>query len=402
MIFKCKLCNNFKTKDALTFYHHIRTHRISTKDYYDKFMKKEADGICKYCGKQTTFININEGYHEFCSPKCASIGTTDRKIKTCLRNNGTKFPTQSKSVIEKCKKTWLKTLGVDNPSKSKKIHKKQFHLKAKAYNGYLSGTEYAFSRLLLNNNIHFKSEFLVRKGELRHYFDFAIFDSNKLKCLIEIDGRYYHGLNRDFNGIHSKYCKDYLRWSIVPHKVKFLVIDDNKLEEGIRELQRILPMKYKDWKKEMIRSIPKNIEDAIPRFSDSRLLSDWKSLCKYPYKNGAFLGKSILLNFCKSRIIKLLKNEWKSVRKTLYKSPCSEHHVLEGLGDFENPSKLREKYRKKYRDDDTIIVRHHSPEKMLAICSLGKTYVSEEPIDKESVKIISYLNLKRVYEISDS
>ena len=341
-------------------------------------MKKEDEGFCKYCHKPTNFEDISHGYREFCSPKCASIGTTDRKIKTCLRNNGTKFPTQSKSVIEKCKKTWLKTLGVDNPSKSKKIHKKQFHLKAKAYNGYLSGTEYAFSKLLLNSNIPFKSEFLVKKGELRHYFDFV---------------------NRDFNGIHSRYCKDYLRWSIVPKKVKFLVIDDNKLEEGIRELQRILTMDYKTWKREMIRSIPKNIEDAIPKFSDSRLLSDWKSLCKYPYNNKAFLGKSILLNFCKSRIIDSLGDNWKSIRKTLYKSPCSEHHVLEGLDDFENPSKLREKYRKKYRDDDTIIVRHHSPEKMLAICSLGKTYVSEERIDKESKKLAEFLklNVKEFY-----
>ena len=506
MKFKCKICNDFKTKDAATFYHHLRLHRISTNDYYDKFMKKETDGICKCCGKPTNFLNINLGYREFCSPKCASIGTQDRKIKTCLKNRGTKFPTQSEEVKNKCKKTCIKHFGVDNPSKSSKIKKKKektclkhfgvkcsfeaesvkiksekslykkfkvthpmhsdevknklrntnmkrrgvdwvfkdekvknkikvtnlkkfgtenpsqskevreklknIHLNEKIRNkifshrkennnGYLSKAEYEFSKLLKENNIKFKSEYLIKNKKYSHHFDFAIFKNDKLKCLIDIDGRYYHGLYRDFNGIHSKYRKDYLRWNIIPNKVKFLVIDDNEIENGFKELLRILPMKYKDWKKEMIRSIPKNLEDAIPKFSEIRMKQDWNYLCSYRYSNGAFLGKSILLNFCKSRIINLLKDDWKSIRKTLYKSPCSSHSVLEGLDDFKNTSKLREKYRVKYKGYDTIVVKRHSPEKMLAICSLGKTYVSKEPLDKESVKIVKYLRLK-AYEVDNS
>ena len=506
MTFKCKICKCFRTKDALAFYHHLRTHKISTKDYYDKFLKKENEDKCKYCGKQTRFATIALGYREFCSTRCASIGTQDRKIKTCLKNRGTEYPTQSSKVRNKCKKTWMNNLGVDNPSKSVKIKNKKertclkhfgvscsfldeevkrkskktlkknynvthpmyspllvnklkksnlkkygvdcvlkseeiknkirknnlkkygvecssqredvrekirkSHLKKsvrnkifshlkKENNGYLSKSEYEFSKLLHANNISFKKEYLLKNEKYFHHFDFAIFKKDKLKCLVEIDGRYYHGLYRDFNGIHSKESKDYLRWSLVPSKVKFLVIDDNKLEKGIKELLRILPMKYKDWKKEMIRSIPKNIEDAIPKYKDIRMKSDWNCLCTYKYSKGAFLGKSILLNFCRSRIINLLGEDWKTLRKTLYKSPCSEHNVLEGLDDFRNTSKLREKYRKKYKGCDTILVKHHSPEKMLAICSLGKNYVSKEPISNESVKIIKYLNLN-AYEINNN
>ena len=75
----------------------------------------------------------------------------------------------------------------------------------------------------------------------------------------------------DCDGVHAISSKDYLRWSLVPNKVKFLTIDSLRLEEGIKELLRILPMKYKDWKKEMLRSIPKNIKYAIPRFDKNRL-----------------------------------------------------------------------------------------------------------------------------------
>lgn len=150
-------------------------------------------------------------------------------------------------------------------------------------------------------------------------------------------------------------------------------------------------MKYKDWKKEMLRSIPRDIEEIIPKFNKKRMLYDWNRLCDLDYNKDAFLGKSILLHFCRSHWNNF---DWKSIRKTLYKSPCSEHHLLEGLDHFKNVSVLGEKFRKKYKDDKFVVFKHHSPEAMLAICSLDKTYISKEPIDEESIKIIRFLNLK--------
>ena len=149
-------------------------------------------------------------------------------------------------------------------------------------------------------------------------------------------------------------------------------------------------MKYKDWKKEMLRSIPKNIEEAIPKFSKKRMLYDWKRLKTIPYYKHSYIGKSILLNFCRSHWKEF---DWKSIRKTLYKSPVSSYHLLEGLDHFKNVVQLREKFRKKYRSVKEVIVKKHSPEKMLAICSLGKTYISKEVIDKESIQIIKFLKL---------
>lgn len=252
-------------------------------------------------------------------------------------------------------------------------------------------SEKYFSKLLRKAKIEFKKEFYINSENIAHNFDFAIFKNGKLKCLVEIDGEYFHELIIDNVGYFRNI--DEKRWDLVPDKVKYLVIDSTRLDEGFEELLRIFPMKYKDWKKEMLKSIPKNIEGAIPKFSDKRMYKDWDNLKKFKYIKKAYICKSILLNFCKSRIVEALGDEWKEIRKTLYKSPCSSHHLLEGFDIFKNPSKLREKFRKKYKGVKEVIVKHHSPEKMLAICSLGKTYISKEPIDKESKRIIKFLNL---------
>lgn len=529
---KCAICK--KEFDNITgVSYHIRTHNITSKEYYDKYMKKEGEGICPVCGNETKFITLKLGYYKHCSTKCSnndeetkkareetclekfgvrnitmcdygkerqrkaleknggftlqrpellekvhkitedkygsayylqtkkgqkvfkksciehfgkSNPQKDKKIKrktekTNIEKYGFKVPTQNKDIHKKAEKTNLerygvksmlcdrelmeqcyieklnvrnpfqsevikekikefniKKYGVDHPMKNHEEFVKRMKGRTESNHGYLSMSEYNFSKLLKSNNIKFKSEYYIKNDIENHHFDFAIFKKGKLKCLVDIDGRYFHGLLNDVDGKHINGRKDYLRWSIVPKKVKFLIVDDDRLEEGIDELKRILPMKYKDWKKEMIRSIPKDIEDVIPRFDKKRLKSDWKRLCSYEtYKNGAFLGKSILLHFCRSHWDRL-KDDWLTIRKTLYKSPCSIHNVLEGLDTFQNPSKLRRKYKKKYKCCKEVVVKHHSPEKMLAICSLGKIYISKEPLDRKSVKIVKYLNLDVRYD----
>ena len=312
----------------------------------------------------------------------------EKTENTLLKSTGYKCNFQNPNIMSKVEQERFEKTGYRNPSQNPDIRKKMFNFK----NG--SRSEKLFKQKLKKYPIEFKQQLFIKNESFGHHFDFAIFKNRKLKCLIEIDGELCHGLKTDCNGDRIRGDKDYLRWELVPNKVKFLVIDSQRLEEGFKELLRILPMKYKDWKKEMLRSIPRNIEDAIPKFSEKRMLYDWKRLCELAYNKNAFLGKSILLNFCKSRILENLSNDWKAIRKNLYKSPCSEHHLLEGFNIFKNVSKLREKFRKKYKGVKEVIVKCHSPEKMLAICSLGRAYISKEPIDKDSVKIIKFLNLK--------
>jgi len=76
----CEICDR-EFKDIPSLSIHIRSHKISSKDYYDKYFKKENEGIC-YCGKQTNYKNMNVGYHEYCSVKCLS---NDNKVKEKIK-----------------------------------------------------------------------------------------------------------------------------------------------------------------------------------------------------------------------------------------------------------------------------------------------------------------------------
>jgi uncharacterized protein YlaI len=45
---------------------------MTSNEYYDRFFKKEGEGICPVCGKETKYLNLRKGYCKFCSYKCAN------------------------------------------------------------------------------------------------------------------------------------------------------------------------------------------------------------------------------------------------------------------------------------------------------------------------------------------
>jgi very-short-patch-repair endonuclease len=71
-MFKCEICgrSDFEKIAALTT--HIQFHHrgYTSQTYYDKFFKKESEGVCKTCGGPTPFRGILKGYQKFCSNKC--------------------------------------------------------------------------------------------------------------------------------------------------------------------------------------------------------------------------------------------------------------------------------------------------------------------------------------------
>src|SRR5574344_2303251 len=61
----CKICG--KDVDIRT---HSKVHKLTSKEYYDEYIKKENEGICPICGKETKFLGILQGYRQYCSNKC--------------------------------------------------------------------------------------------------------------------------------------------------------------------------------------------------------------------------------------------------------------------------------------------------------------------------------------------
>ena len=51
--------------------HHLqKIHNMSIKEYYDKYKKKEGEGICPVCGQPTQFLGYTAGYSKTCSLEC--------------------------------------------------------------------------------------------------------------------------------------------------------------------------------------------------------------------------------------------------------------------------------------------------------------------------------------------
>jgi len=58
----------------------LRVYKITSKEYYDKYIKKEDEGKCLHCKiGTTTFINLTKGYHKFCCCDCSGKDESHRK-----------------------------------------------------------------------------------------------------------------------------------------------------------------------------------------------------------------------------------------------------------------------------------------------------------------------------------
>ena len=83
----CPACNKYIKKLGI----HIRhSHKeFSQQNFYDMYIKKDGEGICKCCGKPTPFISVDVGYNNYCN-------------RYCLRRSKSK-KIDTRSIIHICK-----------------------------------------------------------------------------------------------------------------------------------------------------------------------------------------------------------------------------------------------------------------------------------------------------------
>lgn len=119
---KCLICEKeFKSLKAISS--HVCIHNITSEQYYEKYLKKENDGIClnhgiiKSCKRDTKWINMIVGYHKYCSVFCYTQTNEFKKIA---------------SESKKGDKHWLKRFVHPNKGKTyEEIHGKEKSLKLK-------------------------------------------------------------------------------------------------------------------------------------------------------------------------------------------------------------------------------------------------------------------------------
>ena len=111
----CEICG----KEFVGMAHINKKHNINVKEYYDRYIKQQNEGICHVCGKPTAFIGLKLGYAKHCSTKCAQKDPAVREKasinyrKTMLDRYGAENPQQVQSIKDKTKQTCLERYGAE-------------------------------------------------------------------------------------------------------------------------------------------------------------------------------------------------------------------------------------------------------------------------------------------------
>lgn len=109
------------------FYDFIKTTYPQTKKMSEGmylFYHNMTQPKCPICGIDLKFKSWSEGYRQFCSVKCASIGSTTKREQTCLERYGAKTMLAADGFKEKSKQTCLKKYGVEWAQQSAAIMNK--------------------------------------------------------------------------------------------------------------------------------------------------------------------------------------------------------------------------------------------------------------------------------------
>ena len=122
---RCKICGKEIKDSPKSLPTHLRSHDITSKEYYDKFIRKENEGFCVVCGKEAIFMSVNRGYSDRCrNLECSKVLKKEATKRTSLLKYGTESPNQAKEVKEKQKQAFINKYGVDNPWKAEEVKEK--------------------------------------------------------------------------------------------------------------------------------------------------------------------------------------------------------------------------------------------------------------------------------------
>jgi hypothetical protein len=336
------------------------------------------------------------------------------KRKNTIRSKYGGLGFQSDFIRNKSIETLKDRYGVDHNSKSAIIRSKQIK---SGLNG--SKLEKKVKEFLVNRDINFKSQFHLKIEEYSHTFDFAIFDNeNKLVCLIDCDGIYFHGYLNDANDKHIKDWYDISRLFTLPENVKFICIIESDFENGINDLLSCLNISYDDYIINLFNWC-RSIGFPYPSYNDSVLNSSYKSLGNYTdFKEKSQIGFKLIRHFHPSIYHASVGNHvspynaWyndelllKSIKnRFVYKNRIDPSKILDGL----NVAKIAPKVSVFKPSDAKKLITQYLNEfetifdpfsgfsgRMLGTLSLGKKYIGFDINDKhikESINLAKFLN----------
>ena len=216
--YKCKVCNKeFKNATALTS-HLNSKHSLSSKTYYDKYIKKDNEGVCPICGKITRYTRLSTGYKKFCSIKCS------RQSKEVLNNirDGMKNSEHWQQVLKS--EEYRKSLSesISKATNTVEIRKKRSDITTKLIHDGIYACKYKY------DNIKFSSSY-----ELAYYIWLK---DNNINFIYQADS-----IPFDFYGVTKHYVPDFKINDILV-EIKGIHFFENKDTNG----KMICPWKHKN------------------------------------------------------------------------------------------------------------------------------------------------------------
>lgn len=257
---QCQLCN-FESSSGKGLAYHIRTqHKMSSKDYYDRFYGPK---YCNTCGKLTKFLGLSKGYTEYCSKKCyCSTEEFSNHMRTVANNCWTKDHTNRNlkiSQTNKNKTNYIKSyLGYPLQELIQKygevwyVHKVVPIYYYKNF-AYIKFDDESHIVDYLNNIKQFKSsyEYDIYKsissyytGEIYHNYKLDNHEVDiflpELNLIVEYNGKYWHDFRANEQEKYAKYQQQYKVYFIEASNNYELFLNDlNNLKNYICNLDAI-------------------------------------------------------------------------------------------------------------------------------------------------------------------
>lgn len=275
--------------------HLKKAHSINLNQYYDKHLKKENEGLCCICTKNTRFNSLKHGYSNTCSKFCSNkyrnnilfekygvlnnfqLEHIKQKAKQTIQQKyGVDNVSQLNEIKLKKIQTCLTNYGVENPSFSKLIRNKadDTNQKKYGYNNVMFNTEIAakaaingggktkaqkyttkfgneiivqgkYEKLFIHfcekNNIYVENgpciDYVYENQKHKYFVDFMVVVENKKK-LVEIKSTYWYNKYKEVVDTKNEYASSFCAESDM--KFYFIINDNNKKQINVKKFNTIL------------------------------------------------------------------------------------------------------------------------------------------------------------------
>lgn len=236
-MYECKICKSEHKTLCGIAKHIIKSHNMKSKEYYDIYLKKEKDGVCIICGKETQYVNITSGYRKTCGNSC---GCTN--YRTILRMDEEKFNAFRDKVSKNQTNIWLNRDDVTKNEILNKTLKKNKEARTLLTNTQLS-QKYGWLNKLEGEEREQKINYILDKS-LRKWWSEATLEQKLLVYekhrKIMLGDRYTEDIYNDFiqykNKVYSQSNMTYRKYKDV--------INPNNYKRGIKGDKYQLDHKY--------------------------------------------------------------------------------------------------------------------------------------------------------------